>query len=204
MHQTYPVILGLFVIATTALLPIMQSSQHHYQTYYIKNKHKYGLILVHTIGDSIYCTKNSTNYCTYFVVTLIYYPFVLKTDAFNHAIGTVFVVAYILRGSLAITTCILQQKNECHRAKIPSARIWYAGHHLGMHQIALLPNQQRGFGIHRLQNLSSTCKRNLSVRVGTLVASSCVGCCRSPVLCTPCTHNPWQHMGAAQVHIIHL
>ena len=42
------------------------------------------------------------------------------------------------------------------------------------------------------------------VKVATLMASSCVGCCRCPVLCKPCTHTPWQHMGAAQVHITRL
>ena len=42
------------------------------------------------------------------------------------------------------------------------------------------------------------------IRVATIVASSYVECCRRPVLCTPCTHNPWQHMGVSQVHIIHL
>ena len=36
------------------------------------------------------------------------------------------------------------------------------------------------------------------------MASSCVGCCRCPEPCRPCTHTPWQHMGAEQVHVIHL
>ena len=44
----------------------------------------------------------------------------------------------------------------------------------------------------------------LYIRIGTLVASSCVACCRSLVLCTPCTYTLWQHMGTAQAHITHL
>ena len=36
------------------------------------------------------------------------------------------------------------------------------------------------------------------------MARSCVGCLKCPVLCTSCTHTPWQPIGAEQVHVIHL
>ena len=42
------------------------------------------------------------------------------------------------------------------------------------------------------------------VRVATLMASSCEGCCMHPVLYIPCTRTPRQHKGAAQVLIKYL
>ena len=81
------------VTTTTALFTIMQSSQHYCQIYYVKLSMGMDWCTV----DSIYCIKNSINYCTCLIVTPIWSPFCARNWCIWSCHWCSSVTAYILQ-----------------------------------------------------------------------------------------------------------